>query len=375
MDTQKIRVLVAFGTRPEVIKLYPIYEKLIRDIRFEVVTATTGQHSDLLEMTLEDLKWSVDINFAIMTNNQSNYDVLSNSLTIFGDFFNENSFDVCLVHGDTTSALGISLAAHSRGIKVGHVEAGLRSGNLMQPWPEESNRRIIDIVSTFKFAPTEFSFSNLKKEGLAENSFITGNTIVDMVIKTLEREVDSNSVESKLMEEFSIKSQKWILVTQHRRESFGAPLRSVLDALLDLANLGFAIVFPVHPNPNVKNLVNEVLSHHSNIHLIDPLPYSSFVNILKNANLVITDSGGMQEECAALNIPLIITRNVTERPEVQSMDNVYLVGSDSTKILDTANFLLSKHLNPLRESVNFIFGDGTASQKILEILSSSLESN
>ena len=368
MELKKIKVLLAFGTRPEVIKLYPLFLKFSGHPLFEVTTATTGQHDDLLHMTLDDLAWKVDYNFSIMRKNQSNLDVLENTISSFRLFLNSNDFDVVLVHGDTTSALGISLAAHALGIKVGHVEAGLRSGNLREPWPEEANRRVIDVVSSFKFAPTEESLFNLTAEGLGENAYITGNTIVDMVWQTLLKENNigiPNLTDGEASNEIQGAS---ILVTQHRRESFGFKMHSVLTAVKRLADDGHSIVFPVHPNPNVKLAVNELLLNHPNINLIDPLPYSQFIKLLDKSDLVITDSGGMQEECAILGIPILITREVTERPEVSTFKNVHITGSDGEKIFKLAKEILNlKTLDRKRDSSK-ILGDGNASTKIISIL-------
>ena len=368
MKQSKIRVLLAFGTRPEIIKLFPVYKELLGNEEFEVITATTGQHSDLLEMTLNDLNWRVDFNFSIMQANQNNFDVLNNSIKFFGIFLAENQFNVCIVHGDTTSALGISLAAHALGVKVAHVEAGLRSGNLQAPWPEESNRRIIDIISDFKFAPTAASAENLRKEGLEENTYVTGNTIVDMVQHTIRNHFDSRSPEIGMLSSFAKDNRKWILVTQHRRESFGHRLESVLEALRNLADLGHGIIFPVHPNPNVKSVVHANLSGHPLIHLIEPLPYSEFIFLLNRANLVITDSGGIQEECAILGVPLLITREVTERPEVGMNANVFLVGSDKETIVELAKKLIYEKSASERNAPNALFGDGNSAKQIVDIL-------
>lgn len=368
MELKQIKVLLAFGTRPEVIKLFPLFLKFSEHPLFQVTTATTGQHDDLLHMTLDDLGWEVDYNFSIMRKNQSNLDVLENSISSFRLFLESNDFDVVLVHGDTTSALGISLAAHALGIKVGHVEAGLRSGNLKEPWPEEANRRVIDIISSFKFAPTEESLFNLTAEGLGENSYVTGNTIVDMVWHTLLKDTNLGVSNLGNDETSNVIRGASILVTQHRRESFGFKMQSVLTAIKRLADDGHSIIFPVHPNPNVRLAVNELLLDHPNINLIDPLPYSHFIRLLDKAELVITDSGGMQEECAILGIPILITRDLTERPEVSTFENVHITGSDGEKIFKLAKEILNLKTIDRKRDSSKVLGDGDASSKIISVL-------
>lgn len=371
------KVLLIFGTRPEAIKMAPLVKAFEREKKFEARVCVTAQHRELLDQVLEifDIKPDYDLN--IMKAGQDLFDVTSNVLLGVRDVLKSFKPDIVLLHGDTTTTSASSLAAFYEKVKVGHVEAGLRTNNIYSPWPEEANRQITSVLTNYHFAPTLNSKNNLINENKKEaNIIVTGNTVIDTLFLVLNK-IDNNKelrnrITINLSKQYRIKKEKkLILVTGHRRENFGEGFINICKALKEIAenNPEVDIVFPVHLNPNVQKPVNELLSDISNIYLINPLQYETFIYLMSKAYLIITDSGGIQEEAPSLGKPVLVMRDTTERPEAIEAGTVKLVGTDSKKIQEEVQVLLddideyermSKSYNP--------YGDGNACLKIVNFL-------
>ncbi len=348
------------GTRPDTIKLSPLVRLLSRDNSFETTLIASGQHRELLDQVLNVFSLSPDYDFNIMVEGQDLYHISSKALRYFKKTYNIISPDMVCVQGDTTTTFIAALSAFYQGIPVAHVEAGLRSFDIKNPYPEEMNRTLTDRLSTLLFAPTEKSKENLKREGLTENVFITGNTAIDALFFALEK----LNKESKKKE---IKKRKKILVTCHRRESFGEPIREICRALLEIARRfdNVEIVYPVHPNPNVRGPVNELLRNIDRIKIIEPPPYLEFISLMKSSYIVLTDSGGLQEEAPSLGKPVLVMRNVTERSEVISAGAAILVGTEKERIVDSVSKVLKdRKLYDFMASRKNPYGDGKASYRI-----------
>jgi UDP-N-acetylglucosamine 2-epimerase (non-hydrolysing) len=369
------KVLLVFGTRPEAIKMAPVvrffqkYPDLI-----ETKVCVTGQHRQMLDQVLEvfDIKPDYDLN--IMAPNQDLYDITSKVLLGMRDVLKEAKPDIVLVHGDTTTSLAAGLAAFYQHIKVAHVEAGLRTYNLTSPWPEEMNRQLTDRLCEYCFAPTITSKNNLLQEKIDAKIIVTGNTVIDALLMAvniintkpaLEREIAA-VLKKKGYEPTACR--RYILVTGHRRENFGDGFLNICVALKEIAftHPDFDIVYPVHLNPNVQKPVYELLSGIDNIYLISPLDYLPFVYMMQHCHLILTDSGGVQEEAPSLGKPVLVMRNTTERPEAVDAGTVKLVGTDPGKRIEKVNVLLhdeyeyakmAKARNP--------YGDGNASERIV----------
>ena len=367
------KIAIVFGTRPELIKLGPVIDQVTnskRIFRDRIHLISSGQHLALLDDAKSSINIRVDFDLKLMKENQSSSDFLARSINAFTQLFLKEKYSMVVVHGDTGTAAAASIAAHHCKIPIAHVEAGLRSGDIWAPWPEESNRRIIDAISTLHFAPTEYSAQNLYKEGHRNSTYVTGNTIVDAIRKTHES-LENGSIMPSVRIRSLVQTVRnpIILVTQHRRENFGQPLQKILLNLKELAKHHIHIVFPVHPNPNVSSVILEKLTNLSNISLIDPLPYNDMVYLISKSKFIITDSGGLQEEGPSLGIPVLVTRDKTERPEGIESGSVQLVGASGEKLLETALELLnieSKYIS-MATSVN-PYGDGSAAVKICKIL-------
>lgn len=363
-------VAVVYGTRPEAIKLAPLIVELKKTSNVKTVVICTGQHKEMLEGILEI--WGLKNDYLIDSNfNSSHSSAIPNLMVSLEKIFLEVSPDLVVVQGDTATATAGALQAHALHISVAHIEAGLRSGDLWNPWPEESNRRIIDAISSLHFAPTNSAAKNLKQEGYGETTLITGNTVVDAlmyasVVLDNHPEVTQN-LEALLG--FSL-NEEFILFTQHRREGFGDGQKQVFGAILDLSKLGHKIVFPVHLNPLVRDKVNEMLLNQPGIHLIPPQEYLSFLTLLRKCSLVISDSGGLQEEAPTFGKRILITRLTTERPEVIESGFGQLVGYDSEKIVKLAAGE-SKISNQLKLTSN-PFGEGDSSKIIMESIVAAL---
>jgi UDP-N-acetylglucosamine 2-epimerase (non-hydrolysing) len=373
MLNKKNRIMVVFGTRPEAIKMAPIIKLIKKQQEFDLRVCVTGQHRQMLDQVLSlfDIVPEYDLN--LMKKGQTLTELTQSILLGLEKIFLLWRPDVVLVHGDTTTTFGGSLAAFYERIPVGHVEAGLRTGDIYSPWPEEMNRRLVGALATFHFAPTETGRENLLRENIeSDNIHITGNSVIDALLD-ISAEIDRNySVQSQLAAQFAFLDgdRKIILVTGHRRESFGAGFESICNGLALIAKRpDVQIVYPLHLNPNVQGPVLRILGDIENIHLIPPLDYLPFVYLMKRSTLILTDSGGIQEEAPSLGKPVLVMRDKTERPEAVAAGNVRVVGTDtaalvlnSNRLLDDSNFYqsMASAINP--------YGDGHAAERIVDIL-------
>ncbi|WP_456457118.1 non-hydrolyzing UDP-N-acetylglucosamine 2-epimerase [Nitratifractor sp.] len=380
------KILIVFGTRPEAIKMAPLVKEFerFRDF-FEVKVCVTAQHRQMLDQVLKLFAIEPDYDLDLMQLDQDLYDVTEKILQGLKKILEENRPDIVLVHGDTTTSFVASLAAYYQKIKVGHVEAGLRTGDLYSPWPEEANRRMTGVLANFHFAPTEKAKKNLLQENVAESKVVvTGNTVIDALFWVL-RKIKSNlDVENKIVRKietsiinpgFSIRQSKFLLVTGHRRENFGEAFREICQALRTIArkNPNLHIIYPVHLNPNVRRPVYEILSDIKNVHLIEPLDYEVFVYLMDHSTLILTDSGGIQEEAPGIGKPVLIFRKNTERPEAIEAGGVKLVGTNSERIVQEVQKLLEDPttLSSMSHAHN-PYGNGEASRRIVQFLKDNL---
>lgn len=369
-----MKVLTIFGTRPEAIKMAPLVLALSQDAAFESKVCVTAQHREMLDQVLRLFEITPDYDLNIMKPGQGLTEITSRILTGLKPVFDEFKPDVVLVHGDTTTTLSASLAAFYHQIAVGHVEAGLRTGDLSSPWPEEGNRLLTGHLARWHFAPTENARSNLTRENIPESRiFVTGNTVIDALLWVRDRFNSDASLAQQLANTYPFldASKKLILVTGHRRESFGGGFERICSALADIARQhpDVQIVYPVHLNPNVSEPVNRILAGIDNIVLIDPQDYLPFVYLMDKAYLILTDSGGVQEEAPSLGKPVLVMRETTERPEAVDAGTVRLVGTDPAKIVKEVNRLLSdeNEYNSMSRAHN-PYGDGHACRHILDAL-------
>ncbi|NGX89795.1 UDP-N-acetylglucosamine 2-epimerase (non-hydrolyzing) [Rahnella sp. Lac-M11] len=369
-----MKVLTIFGTRPEAIKMAPLVLALSQDAAFESKVCVTAQHREMLDQVLRLFEITPDYDLNIMKPGQGLTEITSRILTGLKPVLDEFKPDVVLVHGDTTTTLSASLAAFYHQIAVGHVEAGLRTGDLSSPWPEEGNRLLTGHLARWHFAPTENARSNLTRENIPESRiFVTGNTVIDALLWVRDRFNSDASLAQQLANTYPFldASKKLILVTGHRRESFGGGFERICSALADIARQhpDVQIVYPVHLNPNVSEPVNRFLAGIDNIVLIDPQDYLPFVYLMDKAYLILTDSGGVQEEAPSLGKPVLVMRETTERPEAVDAGTVRLVGTDPTKIVKEVNRLLSdeNEYNSMSRAHN-PYGDGHACRHILDAL-------
>ncbi|HEX8253055.1 MAG TPA: UDP-N-acetylglucosamine 2-epimerase (non-hydrolyzing) [Thermoanaerobaculia bacterium] len=368
-------VLFVFGTRPEAIKLAPLIEQVRRDPSLRVRVCVTGQHREMLAQVLQLFGVTPDADLDVMQPDQTLGDVAAAVLSKLSAVFRELRPDLVIVQGDTTSAFAAGLAAFYAGIEVAHVEAGLRSGNPYAPWPEEVNRRLLTVVTQLHFAPTEGARANLLREGIdPARVHVTGNTVVDALKKTVERigSDDALRARAEAALPFLDSRRRLILVTGHRRENFGPGFESICAALAELVRTheDVEIVYPVHLNPNVRDPVHRILGECERIHLIDPVDYFGFVHLMTRSELILTDSGGVQEEAPTLGKPVLVMRDTTERPEAVESGNVRLVGTRRESIVAETSRLLRDAAH--RESMSRpsdVFGDGKASERIAAILS------
>ncbi len=369
---KKIKILSVFGTRPEAIKMAPLVIGLAKAPDIECRVCVTAQHREMLDqvLTLFDIVPEYDLN--LMKPGQGLHDITGAVLSGLKQVLEDFRPDLVLVHGDTTTTLSASLAAYYAQVPVGHVEAGLRTGNIYSPWPEEINRKITGAIAALHFAPTEKSRANLLSEAVpSERIIVTGNTVIDalqMVVTKLEQD---NSLAASMQSALPLPAgKKIILVTGHRRESFGGGFERICEALARLAeNPNTHIVYPVHLNPNVKGPVERLLSNYPNIQLIAPQDYLPFVYLMSRADIILTDSGGVQEEAPSLGKPVLVMRDTTERPEAVEAGTVRLVGTDSELIVAEVSRLLDDPLAYKEMSIaHNPYGDGNASGRILEAI-------
>lgn len=371
----KKKVLLVFGTRPEAIKMAPLALKLKEQmVDFEVKVCVTGQHRQMLDQVLELFNLTPDFDLNLMKPGQTLSDITSGVLKGLEQVFVEWTPDVVLVHGDTATTFAASLAAYYHKIAVGHVEAGLRTGDIYSPWPEEANRKLTGALTTYHFAPTQSSYNNLVKENIAPNSItITGNTVIDALLTVKSKVETDQEIINQFEQQFDFldSAKKLILVTGHRRENFGQGFLNICTALANIAKQypNVQIVYPVHLNPNVQKPVNELLSGISNIHLIAPQDYLPFVYLMNRSYLILTDSGGIQEEAPSLGKPVLVMRDTTERPEAVDAGTVKLVGTDATLIQQSVIELLeNQNLYQTMAAAHNPYGDGRACQQIIKAL-------
>ncbi|WP_163322468.1 non-hydrolyzing UDP-N-acetylglucosamine 2-epimerase [Draconibacterium mangrovi] len=378
----KKKILSVFGTRPEAIKMAPLVKELEKnkDIIDSKVCAT-AQHREMLDQVLEIFDIHPDYDLDIMKPNQDLYEITSRVLLKMRDVLDDYQPDVVLVHGDTTTSSTAALAAFYKQIAVGHIEAGLRTGNIYSPWPEEMNRKMTGALSTWHFAPTQLAQENLLRENINKtNIFITGNTVIDALFLATEKIKTSPELEQKITNELndlfqtdleSVVNSRFILVTGHRRENFGDGFIQICESLQEIAREfpDVNIVYPVHLNPNVKGPVYELLNGFNNIHLIQPLSYLPFIYLLEKCYFVLTDSGGIQEEAPSFGKPVLVMRNTTERPEAVNAGTVKLVGTNKDKILTETRRLINEqsYYNSMAEAHN-PYGDGKACERIVKQL-------
>jgi UDP-N-acetylglucosamine 2-epimerase (non-hydrolysing) len=387
---ERKKILLVFGTRPEAIKMAPLVKEFeLNADKFETVVCVTGQHRQMLDQVLDLFGIKPDYDLNIMQSGQDLYDITSRVLIGMRDVLDKTKPDLVLVHGDTTTSMATALAAFYQRIDVGHVEAGLRTHNLYSPWPEELNRQVTGRLAKYHFAPTDWNKNNLLKEGIEDQFiFVTGNTVIDALQMVLEM-INSNenlqdNIKNQLLDcgydtHRLLQNRKLVLITGHRRENFGEGLENVCKALKTLSESypDVDFVYPVHPNPNVREPIKKVLGEaiSNNIFLLEPLDYFPFVYLMSKSNILLTDSGGIQEEATALNKPILVMRDTTERPETLNLGFVKLVGTDYDLIVSEVSQLLNKSFSsanvPQHEHTS-PYGDGKAAEKIVEILSNVL---
>jgi len=372
------KILIVFGTRPEAIKMAPLVKVMVASADFEVKVCVTAQHREMLDQVLQIFAIKPDYDLDIMRGGQDLFGVTVKVLGELRQVLDEYAPDLVLVHGDTTTTFAASLAAFYCDIKVGHVEAGLRTYNLKAPWPEEANRQLTDVLADYYFAPTAKNMNNLIQERIAAaNIVVTGNTVIDALLTIVDKIAADNSLRDSLCRQLKDAgykldaSRKFILVTGHRRENFGAGFRDICLALQKVAEQypDLDIVYPVHLNPNVRQPVFAQLGDLSNVYLIEPLGYESFIYLMQQAYLIITDSGGIQEEAPSLGKPVLVMRDTTERPEAVEAGTVKLVGTDPEIILREVGFLLEDdEYYQSMARIHNPYGDGTACHKIVEFI-------
>ena len=372
------KILIVFGTRPEAIKMAPLVKAFEEyKLDFDVKVCVTAQHREMLDQVLDIFEIVPDYDLNIMKAGQDLYDVTSNVLLGMRDVLEDFAPNVVLVHGDTSTTSITSLASFYQKIAVGHIEAGLRTGDIYSPWPEEANRQIVGVLANYHFAPTVTSQKNLLRENKNPNSIVvTGNTVIDALLLALKKIEEDIELQEKIVNQiersnYYISNRRVVLVTGHRRENFGQGFIDICKALKTLAidNPAIDIVYPVHLNPNVQRPVKELLSDIPNVYLIEPLQYESFIYLMNRAYFIITDSGGVQEEAPSLGKPVLVMRNTTERPEAVEAGTVKLVGTDTKKIVEEAQRLLDddRAYKQMSHAHN-PYGDGTACINIIEFL-------
>ena len=372
------KILLVFGTRPEAIKMAPLVKALQKDTEhFETRVCVTAQHRQMLDQVLEVFGITPEYDLNIMAPNQDLYDITAKVLLGLREVLKDFRPDTVLVHGDTTTSMAASLAAFYMQIPVGHVEAGLRTYNMLSPWPEEMNRQVTDRICTYYFAPTEQSRANLLQENIdAKKIFITGNTVIDALLMAVDIISTTAGVKEKMAKElqekgYTVGDREYILVTGHRRENFGDGFLHICKAIKELAALHqeMEIVYPVHLNPNVQKPVYELLSGLSNVYLISPLDYLPFIYAMQHSTLLLTDSGGVQEEAPSLGKPVLVMRDTTERPEAVEAGTVKLVGTNAEAIVSNVTaLLLDKEMYKRMSETHNPYGDGQACERIIAAL-------
>ncbi len=369
------KVLTVFGTRPEAIKMAPLIHALKEHDSFEAKVCVTAQHREMLDQVLELFEIVPEYDLNVMKSGQNLNDLTSSILVGLKPILENFKPDIVIVHGDTATTFAASLASYYQQIEVGHVEAGLRTGNIYSPWPEEANRRLTSVITNFHFAPTIGSKDNLIREGISETEItVTGNTVIDALFWVREKLKQNTSLSDELSSRFNYldPDKKLILVTGHRRESFGDGFERICEALsqIALSNPDIQVLYPVHLNPNVQEPVNRLLKDLENVFLIDPQEYLSFCYLMDRSYIILTDSGGIQEEAPSLGKPVLVMRETTERPEAVKAGTVKLVGTEVNLIVSQVNLLLEDSIEYQKMSkAHNPYGDGLACRRILEFLS------
>lgn len=366
---RKIKIMTVFGTRPEGIKMAPIVKELEKRENVESIVCITAQHREMLDQVLDLFEIVPDYDLNIFTPGQSLTAITTRALEGLEEIIIKEKPDVLLVQGDTTTVFSGALAAFYQKTKIGHVEAGLRSGNIYSPYPEEANRKLTGIVTDFHFAPTERNRQNLLKENYPEEKiFITGNTVIDALQYAIKKDY---IFKEELLNKLDYKNKRVILLTAHRRENLGKPMEKVFNAIRDIVEKyeEVEVVFPMHLNPKVREIADKILGNNEKIHLIEPLDYEPMANLMSKINLIVTDSGGLQEEGPTFGKPVLVIREETERPEGIETGTAKLVGTSYEKLFAELDLLLSKEdeYNKMAKAVN-PYGDGKASQRIVDIL-------
>ncbi len=361
------KVLLVFGTRPEAIKMAPLVKKLEQFDKIESKVCITGQHREMLDSVLKIFDITPDYNLNVFKHNQSVTELITKTMLGVSEILCNEKFDLVLVHGDTIATNATAQVAFLNNVKVGHVEAGLRSGNINSPFPEEFNRKVTGVVANLHFAPTIGNYNNLIFEGIKEDIHIVGNTVIDAMLSVIQK---NYTFDNEILQSIDFDINKVILFTCHRRENWGKPMEDIFNAIKHIAlNNNVHIIYPVHLNPKIKSLANDILGGISNIHLIEPLDYTPFANLISKVNMVVTDSGGIQEEAPALGKPVLVVRTETERPEAAKSGTLKVVGVKKDEIIKEIQLLLNdeKEYNKMSNAVN-PYGDGKTSEKIVNII-------
>ena len=371
---KKIKVLSVFGTRPEAIKMCPLVKALEKEKGIESIVCVTAQHREMLDAVLDifDVKPQYDLN--IMKHGQTIVDVSNKVLSGVDSVIKECKPDIVLVHGDTSTTLNGALAAFYNQVPVGHVEAGLRSGDIYSPFPEEANRKLTGAITTLHFAPTKSNEQNLLNEGITKNVYITGNTVIDALLSVIN---DNHSFTDQSLNNIDFANEKVVLLTAHRRENWGEPMKDIFAAVRELAekNDDVRIIFPMHKNPMIRELAAKAFEGIAEkVNLIEPLEYVDFANLMSKCYLIMTDSGGIQEEAPALGKPVMVLRTETERPEAVEAGTVKLVGIEKNRIFECANDLIRDDLEykKMAQAVN-PYGDGKSCERIIKIIKNYFE--
>lgn len=367
------KILLVFGTRPEAIKMAPLVNQFKKNENFEVKVCVTGQHREMLNSVLEVFNIVPNFNLDIFKHGQSIVEIQTKTMNRLDELFKNEKFDMVLVHGDTIATSSTAQVAFLNKIPVGHIEAGLRSYNINSPFPEEANRKITGVLSTMHFAPTEGNKQNLIKEGIKENIFVTGNTVID----ALKDVIDDNYIfENNFLKNYDFKNNKTILLTCHRRENWGEPMENIFNGINEVVkkNDKVNVIYPIHLNPLIREVAKKILGSNDRIQIIEPLDYEPFANLINKIDIIVTDSGGIQEEAPALGKPVLVVRMETERPEAVEAGTVKVIGVNKEDIVEQCNLLLldenqykkmSKAANP--------YGTGDACSKIIDCIAKYLK--
>lgn len=366
---KKIKVMSVFGTRPEAIKMAPVVLELTKHEEIEPVVTVTAQHREMLDQVLQLFEIKPDYDLNIMAAGQTLFDITAKVMSGLDKILTKENPDIILVHGDTTTTFAGALSAYYHEIAVGHVEAGLRTGNKYSPFPEEMNRKLTGEIADLHFAPTQVSYDNLIKENIPkENIFITGNTVIDALHMTVGDDYD---FANNLLQKIDYTNKRIILVTTHRRENLGEPMRHVYKAMKQIVTeyKDVEVIFPVHKNPKVREVVNTELGDLERVHLIDPLEYEPFANLMHRSYLIMTDSGGIQEEAPSLGKPVLVLRDTTERPEAVAAGTVKLIGTQKQHVYEEVKCLLDDKAEYMRMANTCNpYGDGKAAKRIVEAI-------